>query len=226
MNALASLIFHIKNLLLFFYPPHCTSCGIQITQEELFCKPCFESIKPIASLCIPITDSHSLTVHAAARYDNPLRLLILKKHYTDAYASYQLGNVMAQTLNLALLKADFLVPTPLHWTRYAIRGFNQAEIIANILPKKMNIPVLKLCIRVHKTDFQAALTVEERVANVRHVFAVAQAYKDKIKELVAGKHIVFVDDLYTTGSTLKSLARTITHYKPAKLSALVACRVP
>lgn len=226
MNILTTLIQHLKNFSQLFYPPHCLHCGTLIHQNQIFCTPCFKTIKPIASLNIPITTTQNLIVYAAAHYDNPLKKLILKKHYGDIQASYHLGNLIGKTLNLKLMTADLLIPTPLHWTRYALRGFNQAKIMADILGKEMNIPVIELCKRIHKTEFQASLTVEERVTNVKHVFAIQKKYQEKIESLIRGKHVVFVDDLYTTGSTLKSLAATITPYKPLKISALVACRVP
>lgn len=226
MNILTGLIQHAKNILHLFYPPHCSNCGDQIAKNKIFCNSCFALIKPIASLNIPITSTQTLTVYAAARYEDPLKKLILKKHYGDIQASYHLGNLIIKMLDIQYLKADIIIPTPLHWTRYAQRGFNQAKIMADILGKKMNIPVLELCKRTHKTEFQASLTVEERVENVRHVFAIHKKYQHDLKKLITGKHIIFVDDLYTTGSTLKSLAAKITPYKPSKISALVACRVP
>lgn len=226
MISLTRILTAIKNFAHLFFPPHCSHCGTLIQQNQIFCPPCFNSIKPIASITVPLTTTQTLTVYAAAQYDNPLKKLILKKHYSDVQASYHLGTLITKSLNLKLLQADLIIPTPLHWTRYALRGFNQAKIMADILGKKMNIPVIELCQRKHKTQFQASLTVEERVANVKHVFSIHKKYQTKIKELITGKHIIFVDDLYTTGSTLKSLAATITPYKPAKISALVACRVP
>ena len=98
--------------------------------------------------------------------------------------------------------------------------------MATMVAHHLKIPSVALCTRNHKTMFQASLTVEQRVSNVKHVFGFNKKYKSQLARLLTGKHIILVDDLYTTGSTLKSLAAILTPYKPSKITALVACRVP
>ena len=166
-----------------------------------------------------------MVVYSASSYDDPLKKLILKKHYGDAHASYQLGQIITSTLDLDFLKPDIIIPVPLHWTRYAQRGFNQAEIIAKVVGKKINKPVYNLFKRSRKTQLQAELTLAQRIENIAHAFAIKSRYHECVKELLAGKTILLVDDLYTTGATIKSMARELLPFKPAKIMVLVACRV-
>jgi len=116
---------------------------------------------------------------------------------------------------------DIIVFIPLHWTRYAARGFNQAQIIAEHLAKKTGKPVIPFLIRSKKTKFQASLSVDERDANVQDAFRIDKKYAHEI----TGKKILLVDDLFTTGSTIKSAAHALYLYNPIKIDAFVVCRV-
>jgi ComF family protein len=226
MSFINTLVFLAKKSLELVYPPHCRHCGVIIVSVHSLCGDCFKSIKLIASLKIPLTTTRDITIYAAAQYADPIKSFIMKKHYGDSTASYELAKLTTDLLNLEYLKADLLVPVPLHWLRYAQRGFNPAAIIAEGIANKLNVSMYDLTCRTKNTVLQASLTVEERVHNVTHVFSIKKQYQSKIKDLVEGKHLVLVDDLYTTGSTIKSLAKIFLPYKPQKISVIVTCRVP
>lgn len=124
-------------------------------------------------------------------------------------------------MNLCYVPADLLVPVPLHWMRYAYRGYNQAYEMAQVLQKYMNIPVIELVGINRRTQFQFKLTASEREQNVKNAFYLKTEHAQNFQS----KHIVIVDDLMTSGATLQAVAKVLLPLKPASLTAVVGCRV-
>lgn len=214
----------IRRILQLVYPAQCRSCSALVSPEKFLCNKCFASVKPVVSLFIPVHKKRILKVYAAGAYQDPLRSLILKKISSDLLASRQLGTFMLDMIPFDVIQADLLIPVPLHWTRYAKRGYNQAHEMAKVIGDHLNIPVLQLITRKRRTQFQAHLAAQDRQKNVEAAFKISWWYTTSIKNYVAGKNIVLVDDLYTTGATLKSMAQLLTAYEPKSLSAVVTCR--
>lgn len=96
---------------------------------------------------------------------------------------------------------DVLVPIPLHWRRRLWRGFNQASRLANGLGRAWSLPVAEALARVAATPRQQGLTAERRQENMRQAFVCRQT--------LAGRHVVLVDDVVTTGSTAREAALCI-----------------
>ncbi len=119
------------------------------------------------------------------------------------------------------LSYDVIVPIPLHWTRYASRGFNQAEEIARVIQKKKNVPLRSLLKRVKKTAFQFELVSSMRGTNVKNAFVLNCIDKKHYKD----KHILLVDDLMTTGSTIREAAKELLKLQPKQITVAVICRV-
>ena len=203
----------------------CRSCETFIDHTQIFCIQCEQTIKPIVSSFVPITKQHKIKLYAISAYKNPLKHLVLRKMRSDRLASKQLAQLILEKTYIKNIQADFLIPIPLHWTRYAKRGYNQAHEIAKELSKSINVPVLNILKRSKRTAFQSTLGPEKRKENVKNVFAIKYRYKECYKELLNGKKILFVDDLCTTGSTLQSAAKHLISAKPSEINAIVACRV-
>lgn len=137
---------------------------------------------------------------------------------------------MVEKLTPELLTTDdVLVPVPLHWRRYAWRGFNQAQVIANVIARVHGVEVAPLVVRTKKTVYQAAAgTREARCVNVQDAFVWNARYNPQ--EYVS-KRLVFIDDLMTTGSTLRMVVRSaLKAYQQEGLiappvAAFVAARV-
>ena len=101
--------------------------------------------------------------------------------------------------------ADAVVPVPLHWTRLLSRGYNQAEIIASEIAAELDIPLRKVLLtRSRRTHTQTSLNVEEKTANVSGAFAV-----NPKADLRGLRHILLVDDVFTTGATLYNCFRPV-----------------
>ncbi len=95
--------------------------------------------------------------------------------------------------------ADIVIPVPLHWTRRFRRGYNQAEAIASGLASAMGIPVrTDILVRRKRTKTQTKLNIEGKAKNVAGAFTV----NEKALAFSGLKHMIIVDDVFTTGSTL------------------------
>jgi ComF family protein len=108
---------------------------------------------------------------------------------------------------------DIIIPVPLHPTKYKLRGYNQSEWIgkgiSSILHKPQDTSTL---IRVRENASQTRKTVFERYENTEGIFEIT----DKI--LLEGKHVLLVDDVLTTGSTLEACTRALLEIKGIKIS--------
>lgn len=210
----------------FFYPSFCKSCSALIEQDFIFCSECNSKIQPIVSSFLSLTRTKKMKIFAISAYKEPLKSLILEKYYSgNILASKQLGILIYKKTVIKNLDIDFLIPVPLHWTRFAKRGYNQANIIAKELGLKLNVPVLDILKRKKMTKYQASVSSSGRQENVKNVFCFKSEYNSKVTELLKDKNIMFVDDLCTTGATLKNSARLLLKFKPKSINAAVACRV-
>ncbi len=105
--------------------------------------------------------------------------------------------------NPEFMECDMIVPVPLYWRRFMQRGYNQSEVLAKMIARYLNIPVKKPLKRIRHTTRQATLNREERLKNLKGAFAVPKPEK------VAGKTILLIDDVLTTGSTLHACAEAL-----------------
>lgn len=214
----------LNNIFQFIYPRTCRQCGCLIKPSDIFCCACISSIKPIVNSFLPITKTHSLKIFAISAYQNPIKNMIWKKFHKDVLASKQLGQLIMQFTPLKNENFDLIVPIPLHWTRYAQRGFNQALVIAKEISKGTQKPVIKLLRRHKKTKFQSQLASPKRQENIADAFSIHWLHSKKCRALIENKTILIVDDLCTTGITLQAAAKIFIKYKPKSIIAAVACR--
>ncbi|WP_340005401.1 ComF family protein [Paenibacillus sp. FSL K6-0276] len=112
--------------------------------------------------------------------------------------------------------ADLLVPVPVSDSRLMERGFNQAERLADVLSRRRKVPQLPLLIRTHHTGKQSFKSRAERLADMKHAFsenpAVTTQFANWLKRKVPLNRplqIVIIDDIYTTGSTIRACAAII-----------------
>jgi len=226
----------IKNIFSCFYsyildllaPPVCAYCRVSLhDQAAILCSDCTARITPISSTYLVGTGMgpSGIKVLCITDYTDPLRKLILAKGHKSRRAARQLGELIVRYSYILEQDFDYIVPVPLHWTRYAQRGFNQATEISYIISAYSNKPVIELVKRVKKTQFQAECAQSERINNVKNAFELDQIVFKKNPEFYHGKKILLVDDLLTTGSTLRATAQVLAQLKPELLTAVVACRV-
>ena len=142
---------------------------------------------------------------AAFAYQPPIVGLIQRYKYEgEKYLAQFLAPYMAPAYNEILEAIDCVVPVPIHKQRRFFRGFNQAELLSKYLLQHLQKEELlqaNLLLRVKNTPHQVGLERLQRAENVRNAFAVNGA--------VQGKTILLVDDVLTTGSTMRECAQTL-----------------
>lgn len=114
---------------------------------------------------------------------------------------------------------DAIVPVPLHWLRQWRRGFNQSEVLARGLGRRLGLPVICGLRRVRSTQVQAGLSNTARRQNV------AQAFRSRRGRSVAGKRILLIDDVMTTGSTAAACALALKRAGAARVALVTVARV-
>ena len=110
------------------------------------------------------------------------------------------------------------MPVPLHKDKLAERGFNQAELIGEYISKKMEIPMKNALARSRKTESQVKLSGDERRKNLESAFVCIN------KRAILDKHILLVDDVTTTYSTLDECAKELKSAGAKKIFGLVVAK--
>ncbi len=216
MNQFISLF---KTVFNYVIPYVCAFCKKLLQSDTVLCFECSKKIQPVVSKNLTVTPSKQLTVLALGSYKDPLRSMILAKARSDKTMAVLLGRLLWEQSYIKNCAFDLIVPIPLHWTRYAWRGYNQAQVIANHIAKKSGKPVVNVLYRKRYTPFLSKVPLLDRGLLMKEIFAIHNG------EQIRGKKILLVDDLMTTGVTLKSAARELYKKKPASIIAGVVARV-
>lgn len=241
MNALASWVGRAVDLV---YPRNCQFCGTPLTEPEpgVICRTCLGGAKfiepPFCQQCASpfsgeVTDTFvcgycqdlrfnfERTV-CACRAEGIVRDSIHRfKYNREMYFGPHLTDWLLRSARqwIEWREVDAIVPVPLHPRKKREREFNQAEYLAGALSRVFGVPVLTQALqRVKDTVTQTALDAEGRAANLRGAFAVRR------KETVAGKRLVLVDDVFTTGATMDSCARVLRAAGAQRVLALAVAR--
>jgi ComF family protein len=157
---------------------------------------------------------------AVLRYDKYSRGLVLGlKHGDRTHLARGLGRLMRRTGEEVLEGADLLVPVPLHWSRLFSRRYNQAALLAHVIHAEGGPPVAPdWLVRSRRTPSQGRLGPLARARNVRGAFALQPGRE------VAGKRLVLVDDVLTTGATVEECARVLCRAGAAEVAVLTLAR--
>jgi ComF family protein len=155
------------------------------------------------------------------RYDDSSRQLVLAlKHGDRLHLAPTLAQWMRRAGAELLAEADLLVPVPLHWTRLFARRHNQAAVLALAIAKAGGPTVSAGClIRRRRTPSQGRKSAVARQRNVAGAFALRHP------ATIAGKRIVLVDDVFTTGATVEECARVLKRAGAARVDVLAVARV-
>jgi ComF family protein len=195
-------------------PPYCARLGIPFVYDP---GPGLLSMEAIANP--PAYDR----ARAAVRYDDIARSLVLSFKYGDRLdLAPMMGRWMARAGRELLTGADALLPVPLHWRRLWARRFNQAAALAGAISRISGVAVLDGALkRVRATPQQVGLSKTDRADNVQSAFRVPPEQK----AAVAGRRLVLIDDVLTSGATVDACARTLLRAGAAHVDVLVFARV-
>ena len=213
-----------------FYPERCVGC--ERRSSDVLCRTCFEALprvdRPVCERCgLPTAfatfvceeckyvDFGFESARAALKYEGVGKEIV----HALKYRGYKrVVEKLAAPLMLQVLdegRFDAVVPVPLHRSRLRKRGFNQAELLARGVARKINATVSDTLEVVHSTRDQVELSAAQRRANV------AGAYK--ARGSLRGR-ILLVDDVFTTGATMSACAGTLVQAGAREIHALSLCR--
>jgi len=200
--------------LAFIAPPYCPRLGIPFVYDP---GPGILSMQAIAD---PPAYQRA---RAAVRYDDVARQLAHAFKYSDRLdLAPMIGRWMARAGHELLDGADALVPVPLHWRRLWARRFNQSAALAESVARESGVAVAHHALkRVKATAQQVGLSRKDRAANVQGAFRVPPDAKAE----VAGRRLVLIDDVLTSGATSDACARALLHAGAAQVDVLVFARV-
>lgn len=229
------------------YPPHCAGCDQPLGDAEAaarFCPGCMERIEahrlraPFCAVCSEPFDGamdgpfqcancgdrkFRFACAAAARRSRGLvRDAIHRfKYGGDFHLRRPLAQWLADSVRdprIADVSPDALVPVPLHPRRARERGFNQAAILARLASSLTGLPCEELLRRVRYTTTQTHFDRRARLANLRGAFVPARRAR------IAGRRLVLVDDVFTTGATADECARVLRQAGAADVRVAVVAR--
>lgn len=226
-------------------PVQCASCETALNGDPIpfFCESCWKMIQPIGDICCPCCGRpfpSSLTLkyspdhvcgpcrlHRPAytrawslyRYSPPLRDAIhLFKYQKKVALADALGALMQRPL-IDSLPIDVVIPVPLHPTRLREREYNQSLLLADRVSRAQHIPLsYDNLIRSRDTPPQTELTRAVRLKNLRGAFAMRRPND------LAGKRILLIDDVFTTGATVNECAKTLRRAGAADVYACTLAR--
>ena len=198
----------------FIAPPFCPKLGIPFVYDP---GPGLLSMEAIAD---PPAYQRA---RAAVRYDDVARTLVHALKYQDRTdLAPAMGRWMARAGQELLAEADVLVPVPLHWRRGWSRRYNQSGALARSIERQTGVKVASEALRrVRPTLQQIGLSRAQRASNVQGAFKVAV---DRSAD-IAGRRVVLIDDVLTSGATSDACARALLRAKAAQVDLLVFARV-
>jgi competence protein ComFC len=247
MSKYFKVLYRLLNII---YPTECLGCG---KNGQLVCSECLLSIAPLetqecpncrassefGTFCNKTCRERFLKVDCffdhlivCSKYDKTslLKKLIERLKYkfseelTDDLSSLLQACVSSSASSPELInffdqlfvEGVFVIPVPLHKKRLRDRGFNQAELLARSLGR----PIFDVMIRTVYTPPQAHLNRRNRLRNLTGAFILKKGQD----ELVAGRSVILIDDVCTTGSTLNECAKVLKQAGASKIVALVLAR--
>ncbi|MFQ5897663.1 MAG: ComF family protein [Candidatus Methylomirabilia bacterium] len=233
------------------FPPICPLCDCRLAEgrHDPLCGLCWASLERIAPpYCVRCgRPFYSFSPHSSGgalsecdecrRRDPPFAYARAATLYRDtvrnALHAFKFGGktALARPLGHLLAQAgmtllphgtvDCLVPVPLHRSREAERGFNQSLLLARRVARQLRLPVHASALRrAVATRPQTELSSGERRANVRGAFVLSRP------EAVAGRHVLLIDDMFTTGATAAECCRVLLAGGASSVGVLALARLP
>ena len=240
-----TLVSAIRRLLHAVLPVQCASCDVALSEDPVpfFCRSCWDGIQPLRGpFCPccgrPFVSSYALQ-HSPDHLCGPCRSD--PPTYTRAWSLYPytsplqeavrlfkynkkvvLANALGALMNRAMIDSipiDVIIPVPLHLTRLRDREYNQSLLLADRLSQARHIPLsYDNLIRTRETAPQTELSRAVRMKNLRRAFTVRRPQD------ISGKHVLIIDDVFTTGTTVNECAKTLSKAGASKVYVCTLAR--
>jgi len=217
----------VNTVLDIVFPPRCMGCAAPVASAHSLCSDCWKSLRFISEpmchccghpfelaveahmLCAECLKESPAFVQArsALYYDEASKRHVLGfKFHDHTELMPLLSEWLVRASGDMLPHIDFLVPVPLHWFRLWRRRYNQSALLCYAVSEKTGIPVAPdALIRAKHTTPQSQLTRLQRLENVKGIFKVRPSIISRIEN----KNILLIDDVMTTGATIKACTRTL-----------------
>lgn len=219
-----------------FFPPVCLICRKRIKSDLLsfpFCVSCSDKVSRVGCFCLRCkgTGLKKLPCSCESRrhlfhklfgiawYEGKWRELLHDfKYHSQQHLAQSIGRMLGELLVTAGGKPEFdmVTPVPLHPVREKERGYNQSSLLARRVGKELDIPFKNVISRNRNTLSQTTLSGQDRKVNMSGAFSYTG------KTCVKGKKILIIDDIVTTGSTLKEAGRILAEAGAREVCGAVA----
>ncbi len=212
----------LNNILNILFPETCPSCEDSSHNHSIapFCSDCWQSMvpykgpkcqrcgKPLVSdvsiICGECINDEPAFISAASfgLYNGPLKKAInLLKYHGVKRLSKPLSDILSR---INLPEVDVVIPVPLHHKRLREREYNQSALIAYRIAKKYDYDLIQNClIKTKDTSPQVGLSSKDRRKNIKNSFEV------RYQRIITGKKILLIDDVITTGATIRECSRVL-----------------
>ena len=226
----------LESLAAALFPPRCALCLCELPTLEIVCSDCASSLQsfegPRCQRCYGPVDDPSIDlclrcgtqllavdrVFSLGPYHGDWGCLIRAfKFEREMAIGRWLGERMAAALLVRSAVRGFSAITFVPMTRRdrQMRGFNQAEVLARVIAKQLNLPLIRMLAKTRETPLQSGLPAVERKTNLRDVFRLLPCRQE---------HVLLVDDIYTTGSTVEECGRTLKRGGAQSVVAMAVAR--
>jgi len=233
--------FHLERFLQWCFDFPCPLCGAENhfpTRPNGFCPDCLNRLPLLhGRRCPGCGGEHDGVLELCAKclampgrpWRHAMALMALRDAGQEAIRQFKYGNAPVLARSLAELSApllaapefsqsDLIVPVPLHFLRLWSRSYNQSELLAREIGRKFSIPCRNALKRVRPTGHQAGLDRAARLKNLKGAFQVRSI------PMVAGRKLLLIDDVLTTGATLHCAAEALLAAGAAAVNVFVAAR--
>lgn len=212
-------------LLNIIFPPKCIICKTELEQISL-CHECYKKVKfvPVKQVCkycgvpletsaedqlcgrcvleAPIYDS----ARAVFKYDKYSKKIIFELKFKDhTEISKYLANIISAKFSEQISCCDIITSVPISRKRLVFRKFNQTSLLAKIIAKKLKLEINNNLLRKKDSDPQTGLSGKKRRSNIIGKIK----FEKKYKNLIAGKKVAIIEDVISTGSTIKECAKVL-----------------
>jgi len=225
------------------FPPVCAGCRRHVSQPGVLCGACWPKLRLLEKPWCPVMGTpftHDMgegflsaeaiadpppfeRARAAVVYSGVARQMVQGLKYQDRTdLAPWMANWMIRAGAELIAEADLVVPVPLHWRRFFRRQFNQSAELGRAVSKLGGLPFSPSAVRrVKLTRQQVGLERHEREENVRAAFRVPPGAEIEI----TGRRVLVVDDVYTTGATVRAVAKALKRGGAGAVDILTFARV-
>lgn len=216
------MIYILDFILDLIYPNVCGFCG-KINDNSL-CEECKNKINGILKFKVEdIKDKYFEKHIYMSDYEGDFRNRILEyKFFDKAYMYKTFARIILNNEKICRIieSYDIITSVPIHRKRKSERGYNQSELIAKELAKKLdNIRYKKTLVKVKNNNRQSELKKHDREENVKNVYEIYN------KEIINNKKVIIFDDIYTTGNTVNECSRVLKENRSKRNNNTYTCKI-